>query len=166
MAYNPHAYQQVQEPVRQVTRPPKKGWVWSDRLQKYRRPAIRKFMADRQGIHIILGFLVGLLLPLFAVLGGLGGVGVGYAVDMAADQNLVGWMLAGALIGDVIGLLPVGLLTHIFLRYEEVEAKEIEDDAYIDIGGYLGGLMASLYIWVITQVTLTIWAVVVWFNLI
>ena len=38
----------------------KAGWKWSERLGKCRRPAIREFMMDRQGIHIVLGLVYGL----------------------------------------------------------------------------------------------------------
>ena len=101
---------------------PKKGYVWSERLGKWRRPAIRKFMMDRQGVHIILGFLVNLL-----------GVGAAFAVMMLTKHTLA---------GILVGVALVTVATHVFLRYEEVEAAEIEDDGYIDIGGYLGGMLA------------------------
>ena len=109
-AHNPHAYTQVSQAVDLPAGKPGKGWVWSKRLNKWRRPAIRQWMNDRQGIHAILGFAVGLswLLLLF-------------------DPLLM--------MGPVIA---AQLLAYIrFNRYEEVEAKEIGDDGYIDLGGEL-----------------------------
>ena len=91
---------------------PGKGWVWSDRLQKWRRPAVRQFMADRQGIHIVLGLVV---------------AGLGAGMEWA-----FGW-----------GIATIVVLSALFCLYEVVEAGEISDDGYIDIGGYLGGLMAG-----------------------
>ena len=124
---------------------PGKGWVWSNRLQKYRRPAIRSFMMDRQGIHIVLGLIVG---GIFNILP----AASGFLYPKDGDWQLALIWLATI----VLGLLVCILITHIFLRYEEVEAKEIEDDAYIDIGGYLGGLIGSLCIGEVVMVALLI----------
>ena len=95
----------------------KKGWVWSDRLGKWRRPAVRKFMADRQGIHLILGVAIGL-----------------------------GWL--GLLVQEPYSLTGPTIIAQVlayirFNRYEEVEAKEIEDDAYIDLGGEMVGWLLT-----------------------
>ena len=49
----------------------------------------------------------------------------------------------------VAGFACLTILTHLFLRYEEVEAKEIADDAYIDIGGYISGLTFSLIVGIV-----------------
>ena len=99
---------------------PRKGYVWSERLQKYRRPAIRKFMADRQGIHAIIGVLVGLFWLLLL------------AIPHIANP------VAAAVFGGAVLLVQV--LAYVrFNRYEEVEAKEIDDDGYIDLGGEMGG---------------------------
>ena len=111
---------------------PGKGWVWSDRLQKWRRPAARKFMVDRQGIHIVLGAVVALPLVLL-------GVAEKFWLDDVGPIAL-GWIWAATVV------------THLFLRYEEVEAKEISDDAYIDIGGFLGGFLA------VALVACAVWA--------
>ena len=97
---------------------PGKGWVWSRRLNKWRRPAMRAFMADRQGIHLVLGLAVGLCW-LFLLVGN--------------------WHLTAATIAaQILAYLR-------FNRYEEVEAREISDDAYIDLGGEMvGWLIASV----------------------
>lgn len=100
---------------------PGKGWVWSKRLVKWRRPAMRAWMADRQGIHIILGLLV---------------VALSAGFGLVVGDKPITWLVGGGLVA--------GVATWIFLRYEEVEAKEISDDAYIDIGGYLGGILAGV----------------------
>ena len=85
---------------------PKKGYVWSERLQKYRRPAIRQWMNDRQGIHALLGFAIGLCW-LFLLAPGM-------VWPTIAAQALAYWR---------------------FNQYEAIEAKEISDDGYIDLGG-------------------------------
>ena len=110
---------------------PKKGYHWSERLGKYRRPAVRQFMMDRQGVHIILGFVAASLSLVTAA-------GVFLA---AAVLDVPAW--AGFIAAVLSMLILDALLTHQFLRYEEVEAKEIDDDGYIDIGGYLGGQLAA-----------------------
>ena len=103
----------------------RQGYHWSERLGKCRRPAIRKFMADRQGIHIVLGVATGLLWAIPAVLAlltanGIAVIASGLAVAVVTNQ-----------------------INHLFLTYETVEAKEIGDDGYIDIGGYLTGYQAT-----------------------
>ena len=111
---------------------PGKGWVWSKRLVKWRRPAVRQFMADRQGIHIVLGFVTANAAALI-------GTAVGLLAYAVSGNDWVGWLA-----GPVTGLAVNGMISHQFLRYEEVEAKEIGDDAYVDIGGYLGGQLGAV----------------------
>ena len=120
----------TQDEYRAKNSKPGKGWVWSDRLQKWRRPAARKFMLDRQGIHIVLGAVVAM--PFLAL------------AALKADEF---WMGAWFAVSVVV--------THLFLRYEEVEAKEIADDAYIDIGGYLGGFLVVALVALVVGVWLS-----------
>ena len=111
---------------------PGPGWVWSKRIGKWRRPAIRKFFGDRQGVHIALGWLV-------AHLSALAGAGTGLLAAAVGAEPWAAWVA-----GAAVALGVNQMVSHQFLRYEEVEAQEIEDDGYIDIGGYIGGQMAAV----------------------
>ena len=113
---------------------PGPGWVWSKRLGKWRRPAIRKFFGDRQGVHLALGWGV-------AHAAALAGTGVGLLAAVILPD---GFEWAGWLAGAAVGLAVNQMVTHQFLRYEEVEAEEIQDDGYVDIGGYLTGQLSAV----------------------
>ena len=122
---------------------PKKGYVWSERLQKYRRPAFREWANDRQGIHLALGLGVVAVAAL---------VTIGFALLVNALGITQGALLAAVLLGIAVE----AVMTHQFLRYEEVEAKEIADDGYIDIGGYLTGQLIGF---ALTGAAMLAWAV-------
>ena len=133
----------------------KKGYHWSDRLQKYRRPAVRQFMMDRQGVHIILGFIAGAL----ALAAGAATFVLGlwaalyiHPVEPTALGLAVLFLTAALATGGVDWIL-----THQFLRYEEVEAAEIDDDGYIDIGGYLGGQLGACALYAALTLGLLLW---------
>lgn len=82
-----------------------------------RRNPLREFRWDRQGIHLAMGLPVGLSFLLCQLLGN------DWAIPIAIAQAVV-----------MVG----------FLAYEITEGWRIKDQAYVDIGGYLGGYMGGL----------------------
>lgn len=87
------------------------------RYGQMRLPAIHKWAFDRQGIHAILGVLLGALLPI---------------TYLAAPDYLL----------EIVGIL--GILTYIFIQYERSENVSINDHAYVDINGYFIGFVPNV----------------------
>lgn len=64
----------------------------------------------------------------------------GFHWDRQGIHVVMGLVVPFLVIGSFI---PAAIITAVFVAYEIVEANIIGDDAYIDIGAYLGGLMAG-----------------------
>lgn len=95
------------------------------RYGQIRLPAVHKWAFDRQGIHAILGLLIGSILPLT------------YATNPDFLLEAVG---------------VVAILTYIFINYERSENVSINDYAYVDINGYFIGMVPPVAA-LIAQVT-------------
>ena len=123
-------FTEAQRPER-IGSPPTSNpnWYWNGK--HWRMEPSRGLSFWREGMHGILGALVGLMLAL------------------SVSPALVSWYarieitltMWGAIGGVVITAVSVAaLITWLFLRYEETEEAEIRDWAYRDIGGYMAGI--------------------------
>ena len=90
--------------------------------QQWRKEPVRILKWDREGIHGILGLIVGALFPLAAIV-----------------PEIPHWYSVGT----------VALVTFLFLTYEITEGLRIRDWAYRDIGFFVVGLLVSTFIGVI-----------------
>ena len=63
--------------------------------------------------------------------------GIHWILGFVAAALTIGW-------GREDGIWLLFLVTGLFLAYEKWESDRIKDEAYLDIGGYLGGVLSYL----------------------